>query len=244
MNYETAQELFDMLCAPFPAEYIDWRVGSTNSDKSKGMALAYVDARAVMDRLDSICGPECWQCNYSAGVGGSIICNIGIMVPGKRYQILGVPELQGQFNSLDPSWIWKADGAGATDVEGDKGALSDAFKRAAVRWGVGRYLYDLKAPWVELEAKGRSHVIPEAEMKKLHALHEDFAEKSGWGLRAGVQAYKLLNTAVLKKIGSADEAQQFKTDNASMIAQLPVGMRRHLFEQLDRVGATQLEAAE
>lgn len=218
MQYETAQELFDMLCAPFPVDFIEWRIGSTNADKTKGMALCYVDARAVMDRLDSICGPEGWQCNYSAGVGGSIICNIGIEMP-------------------NAGWLWKADGAGATDVEGDKGALSDAFKRAAVRWGVGRYLYDLKSPWVAIQPRGKSFFIPEDEEKKLNDVHEDFAQKCGWGLRAGVQAYKLLNTAVLKKIDSPRLAQEFKTENASMIAQLPVGMRKHLNEQLDRIGA-------
>ncbi len=58
-----------------------------------------------------------------------------------------------------------------------------------------------------------------------------------------MQAYKLLNEAILKKITDPEEAQRFKTDNASMIAQLPVGMRGHLNEQLDRVGAVS-EAAE
>jgi hypothetical protein len=78
---ETAQELFDELCRPFACEEIDWRIGSTNADKSKGMALAYMDARAVMDRLDGVCGPDGWQCNYTPGVNGSIICNIGIRMP-------------------------------------------------------------------------------------------------------------------------------------------------------------------
>jgi hypothetical protein len=93
-------------------------------------------------------------------------------------------------------WIWKSDGAGATDVEGEKGMLSDALKRAAVRWGVGRYLYDLKSPWVAIEPMGRSYKIAESEKKKLDEIHEDFAQKCGWGLRAGVQAYKLMNAAI------------------------------------------------
>lgn len=219
MQHETAQELFDALCAPFPVEMIEWRVGSTNKEKQTCLPLCYVDARAVMDRLDTMCGPDGWQCNYSPGVGGSIICNIGIETPR--------------------GWLWKADGAGATDIEGEKGALSDAFKRAAVRWGVGRYLYDLKSPWVPLE---NGKYISAETRKKLDGLHEDFAKSCGWGLRAGVQAYKLLNQAILKKITDPSEAQDFKTSNASMIAQLPVGMRSHLNEQLDRVGATRSEA--
>ena len=70
-----------------------------------------------MDRLDSVVGFDKWQSTYTPGVATSIVCNIGIRIGSE--------------------WIWKADGAGPSDMEADKGALSDAFKRAAVRWGVG-----------------------------------------------------------------------------------------------------------
>lgn len=227
MNYETAQELFDALSDPFPLEYITWRVGSTNKDAQnpKGQALCYVDARAVMDRLDSTCGPDGWQNNYTPGINGSIICNIGIRMPCG-------------------DWIWKADGAGATDVEGEKGALSDALKRSAVRWGIGRYLYDLKSPWVQLEAAGRSFKIKDSERKKLDDLHEDYAQKCGWGLRAGIQAYKLLNQGIKNFVTTPHAAIQFREENHSMIVQLPVGMRKHLNDTLDRIGASAREAAE
>lgn len=216
----TAQDIFDQLSAPFAVDMIEWRVGSTNREKTRGLPLCYIDARSVMDRLDAVCGPDGWQCNYSSGVNGSIVCNIGILVPS--------------------GWIWKADGAGETDYEASKGALSDAFKRAAVRWGVGRYLYDLKAPWVPL--KDGKH-IPDDEMKKLDALHEDFALKAGWGMRAGVQAYKVLNEAIKHWVLQPGDAAQFREQNKGMIAQLPVAMRRHLNETLDRIGTTNKEAA-
>jgi hypothetical protein len=218
-----AQELFDALSEPFPLEYIEWRVGSTNSDKSKGLALCYVDARAVMDRLDSVCGPAGWQCNYSHQTPAVVICNLGILI--------------------GDDWVWKADGAGATDVEGEKGMLSDALKRAAVRWGVGRYLYDLKSPWVELEPAGRSVKIKDSERKKLDELHENFASTSGWGLRAGVQAYKLLNNSIDLFVHTANQRDEFLEKNKGMIPQLPVAMRKHLMAKLDRLFPTQ-EAAE
>lgn len=219
------QELYDELSAPFPAEQVEWRVGPTNKnrDDPRGQPLCYIDARTVMDRLDMVCGPDGWQCNYTAGVNGSIVCNIGIRLAG--------------------DWIWKADGAGATDMEAEKGAISDAFKRAAVRWGIGRYLYELKSPWIKLEVKGNTFVIPATEMKKLGDLHEDFANKAGWGLRAGIQAYKLANQIVKQFVTDAASAQEFKENNNSMIAQLPVAMRRHLIETLDRVGSSNREAA-
>ena len=217
-----AQEIFDELVAPFPAAYIDWRVGSTNKDKTKGMALAYIDARTAMDRLDSVVGPGGWQCNYTPGVNGSIICNLGI--------------------HTDEGWVWKADGAGATDFEGEKGALSDAFKRAAVRWGLGRYLYELKSPWVEIEPFGKSYKIKETELKKLEDLYDDHCNKCGWGDRAGVQAYRLTKKIVLEFVNDPAAAADFKEKNKSEMTHLPVAMRKHLNLLLDRIGA-QREAA-
>lgn len=123
---------------PFPPERVSWRVGSTTADKTKGMALAYIDARDVMHRLDEVCGPENWQCRYSHA-DRITVCEIGIRV--------------------NDEWVWKANGAGDTDFEGEKGALSDAFKRAAVVWGIGRYLYELDSPWVTIEPAGKSFKI-------------------------------------------------------------------------------------
>ena len=139
----TAIEIYDELSAPFAADEIDWRIGSTNQDKTQGMALAYIDARAVMDRLDTVCGPNGWQCNYLFGSGSSVVCNLGIF--------------------MDGSWVWKADGAGATDVEGEKGALSV--------YGLGRFPVTLyREQWEKLLGMGddiRSFIqTHDSELKK------------------------------------------------------------------------------
>jgi hypothetical protein len=224
-NFETAQEMFDELCRPFAAEEIEWRIGSTNADKTKGMALAYMDARAVMDRFDAVCGPDGWQCNYTMS-GAVAICNIGVLMPSGN-------------------WIWKADGAGATDVEGEKGMLSDALKRAAVRWGVGRYLYEMDSPWVAIVQRGKSSFLADGVRNDLDRVHEDFCLKAGWGLRAGRVAYSFANQVVKHFVTSAAEAAELKERNAGTIAQMPVAMRRHLNDTLDRIGAsTTQEAAE
>lgn len=143
---------FDKLKAPFPGSSISWRVGSTTTDKKSGLALAYIDARDVMERLDEVCGPENWQCKYSHA-NGKTVCDIGIA-------IRSIATLE---------WIWKADGAGDSDVEAEKGALSDAFKRAAVRWGIGRDLYSdkFKKIWVEIEPMGKSFKIKDSEKPRL-----------------------------------------------------------------------------
>ena len=40
-------------------------------------------------------------------------------------------------------WVWKSDTGSESNVEKDKGHVSDAFKRACVSWGIGRFLYRL-----------------------------------------------------------------------------------------------------
>jgi hypothetical protein len=135
------------LAAHFPPEAISWRPGSTSKDKTKAKALAYLDARDVMDRFDQVCGAGGWQTEY-LGINAKITCcRIGVKIGGE--------------------WVWRTNGAGETDIEGEKGACSDAFKRAAVLWGVGRYLYAIDSPWVALNEWKQ---IPESEMPKLRAL--------------------------------------------------------------------------
>lgn len=140
---ESIQNLLLALSEPFPAEAIGWRVGATNSDKDKGIALAYLQARPVMDRLDDVIGSENWTDSYTPiqskdGLVG-FICTLTLKLEGE--------------------WISKTDGADTSDIEAIKGGFSDAFKRAAVKWGIGRYLYDLPDVWVPIEARGKSFVL-------------------------------------------------------------------------------------
>lgn len=173
-------DIFAALAAPFPPDAVSWRVGSTTGDKSKGMALAYIDSRDVQDRFDAVVGPGNWQRRHPH-VSGTTTCEIDVWCEGR-------------------GWVTKTDGAGDTDVEAEKGSLSDSFKRAAVNWGVGRYLYGLDAPWVELEPAGRSFKIKKAEFAKLRRVLTDHAkgapgttQSAGDGSGAKDLAVKLLN---------------------------------------------------
>jgi len=143
-------DLMQQLAAPFPVSSISWRVGSTNGDKTKGMALAYIDARDAQDRLNEVCGPFGWQCRHEVSGDKRVTCHVGI-----RDKETG-------------EWVWKSDGAGETDYEGEKGSYSDSFKRACVKWGIGRYLYEMDSPWVAIEARGRTFIIPPASVKSLN----------------------------------------------------------------------------
>lgn len=126
---------FTQLSAPFPKDAVSWRAQHLTKEGDKALALAYIDARDVMNRLDDVCTPAGWQCKYSHA-NGKTVCDLAI--------------------KCGDEWIWKADGAGDSDIEAEKGALSDAFKRAAVRFGIGRYLYNLEAVWVPCKAEQRN----------------------------------------------------------------------------------------
>jgi hypothetical protein len=145
MSELSVPEIYKKLLHPFPPESVSWRVGSTSQDKTKGIALAYIDARDVMRRLDDVVGFNNWQDKYE-DFGKTTICYLSIKINGE--------------------WVTKADGAGDTAVEEEKGRISDAFKRSAVKWGIGRYLYDLDSPWVKLKDKR----IDPSEYDKLNKL--------------------------------------------------------------------------
>jgi hypothetical protein len=121
------KQLVDKLKAPIP---YSWRVQSRTKDRSKAMCTAYIDARDVMNVLDQHCEYG-WESQFRE-VAGFIFAGIGIRDDkGNTY------------------WRWDA-GQRVEDNAQDqmydqaaKSAASDAFKRAAVQWGVGRFLYDL-----------------------------------------------------------------------------------------------------
>lgn len=151
-------DVLKQLAEPFGAGEVKWRVGSSNADKSRGMALAYIDARCVFQRLDNVVGAFNWQSKITLLEDDQrVLCSIGIRPVWE----------QGEH---DQDWVWKTDGAGPTEIEGEKGGISDSIKRAAVHWGIGRYLYEMPAPWVALEKRGRSVAIAAHERDRLVSL--------------------------------------------------------------------------
>jgi hypothetical protein len=130
---ELDADIYHQLKKPFRENRISWRVGATKKDNGtpvSGIALAYIDARDVMQRLDDVFGLD-WQCRYTQA-DTKTVCEVGIKINGE--------------------WIWRANAAGDSDIEAEKGAASDAFKRAAVLFGVGRYLYELPNTWMPLKS--------------------------------------------------------------------------------------------
>jgi len=122
------------LKVPFAAEDIEWRVERAGQSNGKvwALVLAYVTNRAIMDRLDEVCGPTNWRNEFSTAPDGGVLCGISIRCGD------------------DGEWITKYDGAQNTQVEAVKGGLSGAMKRAGVQWGIGRYLYNLSDGFAEV----------------------------------------------------------------------------------------------
>ncbi|MEW4569813.1 Rad52/Rad22 family DNA repair protein [Tautonia sp. JC769] len=111
-------DLFAALAAPFAAHEVKVR-------PQAGRQLHYITARTAMNRLDSVLGPENWWDSYQPSEH-SVLCTLTIRLP-------------------DGTTLSKSDAGGYAGMsdqgDDDKSGYSDAFKRAAVKFGVARYLY-------------------------------------------------------------------------------------------------------
>lgn len=141
---------YKALAAPFPEQDVEWFVGVTNKDKTSGLAIPFITARAVQSRLDDVVGPGRWRNSFIEWKDGAQLCEIQI------------------YDEDMKQWVGKIDGSGDTDIEGVKGGLSASFKRAATMWGIGRYLYSLDTScWVEIEPRGKSYIISPTQVIRL-----------------------------------------------------------------------------
>jgi hypothetical protein len=114
------------------------------ADKGGSKALAFIDARSVYERLTSVVGIANWQIRTSAiPVTISTIDWIDGKKTPTRFETTAFhAEIGIYFDDL--GWIWKSNFADQSDQDALKGGASDAHKRAAVLWGIGAYMYDLK----------------------------------------------------------------------------------------------------
>lgn len=142
----SAEDLARQLAAPFGPEDIRFfpRVLWPKTDQpNRALVVPYITARAVMTRLDQVFGLGGWSDHYERLPNGSVLCTLKVKIAGR--------------------WIQRQDvgGESAQDDEGDrtKAAFSDALKRAAVKFGVGRYLYEVPPAWMPYDPKTKQVII-------------------------------------------------------------------------------------
>jgi hypothetical protein len=123
----------DRLRQPFDPLEVKWKAQAVKNNRA--LAVAYIDARVVMDRLDDVLGVGGWSDVYEVLPGGSVVCRLTAVIDGRE-----VTKTDVGSPSEQPD-------------EGDKmkAAFSDALKRAAVKLSVGRYLYRLPHQWVDYD---------------------------------------------------------------------------------------------
>lgn len=133
-----SKEIQEALAAPFQPEEIDFLPRTPQNGRA--LALPYIGARSVMQRLDAVVGPENWSFDFEVITppGG-----VGTWVKG-RLTVLGITKCDA--------------GEGGDEEEPLKSAVSDALKRCAVHFGVGRYLYYLPKLWAPYDSTRRRFV--------------------------------------------------------------------------------------
>src|SRR5579885_2737964 len=138
------EECTEALASPFDPREVKFKPAVVSGNRA--LALAYVDARVIQDRLDDVLGVMGWQDSYRVLPDGSVMCRLRL--------------------KIGDQWITKVDVGGQSEQPdgGDrtKAAFSDALKRAAVKFGVGRYLYRLPQLWCDYDAHKRQFVRPPA----------------------------------------------------------------------------------
>jgi hypothetical protein len=122
------------LAEPFELRQLRWKPQLVKGDKA--LAIAYVSASDVMNRLDKVLGVQNWKDRYQVLPSGCVICKLSIRIAGE--------------------WVTKSDVGSPSEQpdEGDqlKAAFSDSLKRAAARWSIARYLHYLRASWMPYDA--------------------------------------------------------------------------------------------
>ena len=151
------------LSEPFEDSDIEWRLQYTNEERGTGVAVPYVTNRAIQYRLDKTVGISNWKNEFipwhSDGKKAAQLCGISIYFAERN------------------EWVAKYDGAENSDIEPVKGGLSDSMKRAAVHWGIGRYLYEMDTVFVDIEKNGKTAVIKASSRAKLNEAHKRVVQK-------------------------------------------------------------------
>lgn len=161
MQDEANKKILAKLAEPFDVDEIYWKPQAIAKNKTSAMAAAYADPRAYSDRLNDVLGPNKWSCDYVVNTISPIVNTNSDVSKWDRFYYKGKVLVVA---TLTLEGLGKNSGTGESDCVDDNAITSaeaQAFKRAAVRFGLGRYLYDLpKGMWVPYSETERKITKP------------------------------------------------------------------------------------
>jgi hypothetical protein len=153
---EKVRELVAALEVPFDQSQIEWRVMNTakSGQPVRGQVVPYADQRAYTDRLNALFTPAGWTRKYTIHTSANfersqdkktvakVLVSCELTIFG-----LGSHSATGEEFADDPNALTAAE--------------AQAFKRAAVCFGLGRYLYYFTGSWVDLDDRKRPKSVPQ-----------------------------------------------------------------------------------
>lgn len=142
MTREEMSDIGKKLAAPFDPEDIGWLPKKVSGNRAMG--IAYVSARAVMDRLDEVVGVGNWSDRYDILNDGCVVCSLTVTIGDKEVTKIDVGCPSDQPDHGDKL----------------KASFSDALKRVAVKFGIGRTLYRLPQVWSDYDPVKKCFVTP------------------------------------------------------------------------------------
>jgi hypothetical protein len=129
---------------PFDPELLYWKPQAMNKEKTRAMVAVYADPRAYVDRLNEAVGVDGWSDQVEI-----------VSTPTKIIAIVTV-----HVNGLNSAHtdVGESD---LTDQNAATVAIAQGFKRACVKFGLGRYLYNFpKGQWCEYDQKTKQVKTP------------------------------------------------------------------------------------
>jgi hypothetical protein len=154
-SHRLTESIIRDLRKPFEAELVKWKVQTNpREDSDLAVVVAYIDARDVAERLDRATNGD-WSDDYAKPVvlaGGQHSLECRLTVCGVTRRDVGtVPAPR--------------------DGEDDtKNLYSDAFKRAAVKFGVAAHIYRFPNVMARVEKRGRTCFLTRDAERELYAL--------------------------------------------------------------------------
>lgn len=212
----TAEEVFRALQEPFPVKFLSWTVIATNKEKTDALVSPYIGAHHIMARFDDVLGPLNWQTGLQGQVG-YLIKGIGIRI-GK---------------SKDWVWRWEPgvfEATRSTNVRRIEilGSATVGLRRAAIEWGVGRYLKFITAPWVGYD----SHT------KKIRETPNIENQNFWWALPydhpAAVDKWNTKNGHPIEDLGKDDDApeiEEVKVDPKKKLDKEPIDLDEYFGDE-------------